>query len=143
MFETENLTVAAQTAGITHRTSPDSRFSNGNGTFFDATAANQFVTYAVPNVAQGTYDVRVGVKKWNNKGQWQCAISRLDQQGSATNVGPVIDTYDPNEVFTEVDLGLWTPGSTSDKAVKFTVTGKNASSAGFGLAFDYIKLIPQ
>ncbi len=143
MFETENLTVAAQTAGITHRTSPDSRFSNGNGTFFDSTAVGQFVTYDVPNVAIGTYDVRVGIKKWNNKAQWQCAISRLDQQGSATNVGPVVDEYDPNEVFTEVDLGLWTPGSTSDKAFKFTVTGKNASGSGFGLAFDYIKLIPQ
>ncbi len=143
MFETENLTVAAQTSGVTHRTSADSRFSNGNGTFFDSTATTQFVTYDVPNVAAGTYDVRIGIKKWNNKGQWQCAISRLDSQGSPTNVGPVVDEYDPNEVFTEVDLGNWTPGSTSDKAVKFTVTGKNASSAGYGLAFDYIKLIPQ
>ena len=143
MFETENLTVAAQTAGITHRVSTDSRFSNGAGTFFDATATGQFVTYDVPNVAAGNYDLRIGVKDWNNKGIWQCAISRLDQQGSATNVGAPYDQYNANEVFTEIDLGTWSPGSTSDKAVKFTVTGKNASSAGYGLAFDYIKLIPQ
>ena len=142
-FETENLTVAAQTAGVTERVGTDSRFSNGAGTFFDATAVNQFVTYDVPNVAAGTYDVRVGVKKWNNRGTWQLAISRLDQQGSPTNVGSPVDEYNSAELFTEVDLGNWTPGSTSDKAFRFMVTGKNASSTAYGLAFDYIKLIPQ
>jgi hypothetical protein len=67
----------------------------------------------------------------------------LDQQGSPTNIGPVIDQYNANEFFTEVDLGNWTPGTTSDKAFKFTVTGKNTASAGYGLAFDYITLYPQ
>jgi hypothetical protein len=103
----------------------------------------QYVTFDVPDIAVATYDVRVGVKDWNNKGQWQLAISRLDQQGSPTNVGSPVDEYNANEVFTEVDLGNWTPGSSSDKAFRFTVTGKNASSTGYGLAFDYIRLIPQ
>jgi hypothetical protein len=143
VFETENLSVAAQTSGIAERIVADARFSNGNGTFFDSTAVNQFVTYDVPNVAAGTYDVRVGVKNWNNKGIWQLAISRMDQQGSPTNVGSPVDEYTASEVFTEVDMGNWTPGSTSDKAFRFMVTGKNASSAGYGLAFDYIKLVPQ
>ncbi len=143
VYETENLTVAAQTSGITHRVGTDTRFSNGAGTFFDATAATQFVTYAVPNVAAATYDVRVGVKEWNNKGTWQLNIARLDGTGGNSNVGPAIDEYTVNEVFTEIDLGAWTPGTTSDKAFKFTVTGKNASSTGFGVAFDYIKLIKQ
>ena len=135
--------MAAQTSGITERISADPRFSNGEGTFFDATAINQFVTYDVPNVAAGTYDVRIGIKKWNNKGIFQLGISRLDQQGSPQNVGSPVDEYASGEVFTEVDLGNWTPGSTSDKAFKFSVTGKNGSSSGYGLAFDYIKLIPQ
>ena len=142
-FETENLTVAAQTTGVTERIATDARFSNDAGTFFDATAVGQFVTYQVPNVAAGTYDVRIGIKKWNNKGIFQLAISRLDQQGSPSNVGSPVDEYASGETFTEVDLGNWTPGSTSDKAFKFTVTGKNASSSAYGLAFDYIKLIPQ
>ncbi len=142
-YEAENLTVAAQTSGIPYRTVADSRFSNGSGTFFDATATGQYVTFDVPDVAVATYDVRVGVKEWNNKGQWQLAVSRMDQQGSPTNVGPVVDTYTAGETFTEVDLGNWTPGTTSDKAFRFTVTGKNASSTGYGLAFDYIRLIPQ
>ena len=97
----------------------------------------------MPNIAARTYDVRVGIKSWNNKGIWQLAISRLDQQGSPTNVGPAVDEYTSGEGLSEFDLGHWTPGTTSDKAFKFTVTGKNASSTGYGVALDYIKLIPQ
>ncbi len=143
VFQTENLTVAAQTAGITHRTGTDTRFSNGVGTFFDSTAAGQFVTYAVPDVAAGTYDVRVGVKDWNVRGIFQLSVQRLDGTGGSSNVGPATDEYTANETFTEIDLGNWVPGTTSDKAFKFTVTGKNAASTGFGLSFDYIKLIKQ
>ncbi len=142
-FEAESLSVAAQTTGITYRVVADARFSGGSGSFFDSTATGQFVTFDLPNVAAGTYDVRVGYKAWNNKGIFQVAASRLDQQGSASNVGSPVDSYSANEVFTEVDLGSWTPASTSDKAFKFTVTGKNSSSAGYGLAIDYITLIPQ
>ncbi len=141
--EAESLTVAAQTAGITYRVSNQNQFSAGKAAYFDATAVNQSLTYAMPNIAAGTYDIRVGLKAWNNKGIWQLAISRLDGQGALTNVGPPIDEYTANETFTEVDLGNWTPGTTSDKAFTFTVTGKNASSSSYGLDFDYILLIPQ
>ena len=142
-FETENLAVAAQTSGVTERVATDARFSNDAGTFFDATAVSQFVSYDVPNVGAGTYDVRIGVKDWNNKGIWQLNIARLDGTGGSSNVGSPYDEYTAGEVFTEIDMGHWTAGSTSDKAFKFTVTGKNSSSAGYGLAFDYIKLVPQ
>ena len=42
-----------------------------------------------------------------------------------------------------VTVGTWTIGSLSDKWVKFLVTGKNASSGGYNVAIDYIKLTPQ
>lgn len=142
-YETENLSIAAQTSGVTVTTSADPQFSNTAGTFLNATATGQFVTYDVPNLAAGTYDVRVGVKTWNNKGIWQLAISRMDQQGSPTNVGSPIDEYSANTGYAEVDLGSWTPGTTSDKAFRFMVTSKNASSSGYQIAFDYIRLIKQ
>ena len=142
-FEAETLTVAAQTPSVTYRLVSDARFSAGTGSFFDATAAGQFVTFDVPNIAARTYNIRIGVKTWNNKGIFQLAISRLDQQGSPTNVGSPVDEYSAGEVFTEVNLGNWAPGTTSDKAFRFTVTGKNASSTGYGLAIDYITLTPQ
>ena len=142
-FETESLSVAAQTSGITERVGTDVRFSGSAGTFFDSTATSQFVTYDLPNIAAGTYDVRVGMKKLNTRGIWQLAISRMDSQNSPTNLGSPVDQYASVETFTEVDLGNWSPGTTSDKAFKFTVTGKNASSTGYTLCFDYIRLIPQ
>ncbi len=143
MFEAESLTVAAQSSGITYRLGSDARFSGDEGSFFDATAAAQYLTYAVPGISAWTYDVRVGIKSWNNKGICQLNIARLDGTGSSSNVGAPIDEYTAGEVFSEVDLGNWTAGTTSDKAFKFTITGKNASSTGYGLSFDYIKLIPQ
>jgi hypothetical protein len=70
--------------------------------------------------------------------------------GSATNVGPVIDEYaaNPNVYeYVELDLGAWSPGSTSDKWFRFNVVGKNAASSGTSyndsLSIDYIELIPQ
>jgi hypothetical protein len=143
VFEAETLTVAAQTSGITYRTAADPSFSGGAGSYFDATAANQYVTFDVPNIVAGTYDVRIGVKTWNNKGQFQCAISRLDNLGGPTNVGPVIDEYSLNTVYTEFDLGNWSPATTSDKGFRFMVTGKNTSSSGYGIDIDYIKMVPQ
>ncbi len=142
-FETENLSVAAQTAGITYRTAADSRFSNASGTFFDATVVNQFVTLDVPNLAAATYNVCLGVKGWNNKGMFQLAVSRLDSQGNPANVGPVVDEFAAGEVFPEVELGSWTPASTSDKAFRFLITGKEAGSGGYGIGLDYIRLIKQ
>jgi hypothetical protein len=142
-LEAESLAVAAQTAGVTYRVAGETQLSGGEAVYFDATAAGQFLTLDVPGITAATYDIHVGIKSWNNKGIWQLAISRLDAQGSATNVGPAVDEYTADETFTEVDLGNWAPGSTSDKAFKFTVTGKNAASAGYGLAIDYILMIPQ
>ncbi len=143
LFEGENLTVAAQTAGVTVRSVADAAFSNGNGLFFDATAASQFITLDVPNLAAATYDVGLGVKAWNNKGTFQLAISRLDNQGSPANVGSPVDTYTANSIYPDIELGSWAPGTTSDKAVRFMITGKNASSTGYGIAVDYLRFIKQ
>ncbi len=141
-FETESLSVA-NSSGDPVRIITDARFSNDAGTIMDATATNDFITFDVPNVAAGTYDVRVGVKKYNPRGIIQLAVSRLDNPNGFNNVGAAFDEYSATEIFTEIDLGNWTPGTSSDKAFKFTVTGKNASSSGYSLCFDYIKLLPR
>jgi hypothetical protein len=142
-YEGEALAVHAQTAGITARVGTDPGLNNDAAAFFDATAATQFVTYDVPNIQAGTYDIRVGIKDLNNRGQFQLSVQRLDGTGGSSNVGGVVDEYALNATYTVVDLGAWTPGSTSDKAFTFTITGKNAASSGFGIAVDYIELIKQ
>jgi hypothetical protein len=62
-------------------------------------------------------------------------------------VGPVVDEYSATVLYTEADLGTWSPGTTSDKWFRFNVVGKNAASGGssynYALAFDYITLTPE
>ena len=67
------------------------------------------------------------------------SFSRLQQRG---RLGSTIDMYGAS-AFTSVDIGTWTIGSTGNKTVRFNVTGKNASSSGFVVAIDYIKLTSQ
>jgi hypothetical protein len=142
-FPTELLTVAA-TSGLAQRIIPDLRFADGEGTILDATAVGNYVTYVVPNVAAGSYDVRVGVKAYNTRGIWQLAVGRADNfNGTKSNVGAPQDEFAASDTFTEYDLGTWAPGTTSDKWFQFMIVGKNAGSTGYSESFDYIRLIPR
>ncbi len=141
IYQAEDLIVTDKSTD-THRVLYDGRFIEGQGTQLDASAVGDYVTYKVKGVAAGNYDFRVGVKKFNNKGTWQNSIAAFGST-SFTNHGSPVDEYSSSENYTEVDLGALTIGTTGDKSFKFTVTGKNASSSGYTIAFDYIKLIPQ
>jgi hypothetical protein len=139
-YEAETLAIAAQSTD-THRIIDAPQFSNGQGTILDSDAISDFVSYTVPNVAAGNYRVKVGVKKFTSRGFVQLAIGRADNfAGTATNVGSPMDLFAPGEEWTEIDLGMWSPISTSDKQFRFTVTGKNAASSNYTLSIDYIKL---
>ncbi len=142
-YEAESLTWAAWN-GPTPRGLADSRFSGGNGIILDGTYVGSFLTFLVPNVAAGSYGVKVGVKNYTGRGIWQLAVGRADSFATTkSNVGPGYDQYNPNEVFTEIDLGAWAPGTTSDKWFQFMITGKNGNSASYTECIDYITLTPQ
>ncbi len=142
--ETESLGVAALSSGVTHRILSEEDMSGNAGTILDSTATGQYVTYLVPNITAGTYNIRVGVKNANTRGIWQLAIGRSDDfNGSQHSQGAQQDSYSPFTAFKEIDLGSWTPASSGDKWFRFMITGKNASSSGYSEAFDYIKIIPQ
>jgi hypothetical protein len=142
-FEAEALAVLSETSGVQTGGSADPNDSAGNAEYFDATAVGQYIDLLVPNITAGTYDVRIGMKKGNNRGRWQLNCARADGTDGSSNVGPVVDEYSANTTYTYVDLGNWAPGTTSDKAFKFTVTGKNASSSSDWVVIDYIQLIAQ
>ncbi len=135
--ETESLIATATT---NHRLIGSSSFSGGVGTILDATVIGDSVTYTVPSVSSGSYNVKVGVKKASSRGTFQLAI------GSPTvnpvNLGATQDLYSASDSYVELDFGTWTPSSTSDKLFRFTITGKNGSSSGYSESFDYIKLTP-
>ena len=149
-FETESLTVVnylSQAGGTARPLGNDANLSNSNGEILDSNTVGDYITFLIPNVTAGNYDVRVGVKNFFARGQFQTQVGRADSfDTSAQNLGPVVDEYAPDAQFMEVDLGTWTPISTNDKWFRFNVVGKNAASSGSSyntaLAFDYIKLVP-
>jgi len=140
-LETESLKVWAKTPppnGIT----PAQWFgvfkaiaaSGEAGTYFNATAPGQFITYTVPVARAGTYHVRVGIQTKPNKGIFRLAINGARQ-------GAVQDEYNASVGYVVRDLGTVYLNS-GNQAFKFIVAGKNASSTGYRLAFDYIELVP-
>jgi len=137
-FEAEDLAVSDDT-GDTIATNTDGG-SNGAYVQYFSGAVGDYVQFTVPNIAPGTYTLSIGVKKNTNRGIVQTQVNKAGSTPS--DIGSPVDLYGTSQ-FTEVTIGTWTIGSTSDKWVKFLVTGKNSSSSGYNIAIDYIKLTPQ
>jgi hypothetical protein len=98
-----------------------------------AAGPGDFVIYSVPIVADGTYDVKVGIQTQNNRFVFQLAITGLNQ-------GTPQDEYSPTIGYEVRDLGTVTFTSGGYEAFRFVVTGRNPSSSGYTLALDYIDL---
>ncbi len=139
--EGEFLDVASITAGRASSIILAPQFSNGAAAYLNSNAVGNQATYVIPSVPAGTYNVTIGVKKLSGRGIWQLAIGPAG--GGFTNLGTPQDEYAASPSFTSFNLGTWAPGSSSDKWFRFTITGKNASSAGYDMAIDYIQLTPQ
>lgn len=129
--------VIASTAGGDTSTT----YSAAQGTNLQANAANDFVTYAVPIADVGSYGVKVRVRRGTNRGKFQLAVS-TNPTGPWTSVGAVQDLYSSTSTFTELNLTPGTSASLGASTVyfRFLVTGKNASSSGYQLFLDYIRL---
>jgi sugar lactone lactonase YvrE len=130
-FETEALIV--QAASAPHKRLRDPNASAGAYTVLKATVPGDFVTYGVPIAAAGTYNVTVGIQTQNNRGIFQLAIAGVNQ-------GTPQDEYSPTIGYEVRDLGTVTVTSAGNEAFQFLVTGRNPSSRGYTLAFDYIDL---
>jgi hypothetical protein len=136
VYQVANL--AATSSGPTWRQIAWSGFPDGTGAILDATAAGDNVTLTVNVPTAGTYDVKVSMKDLNTRGIYQLAIN-------GANVGVAQDEYQTtgSGAFIVTDLGNFNFAAAGNYAFKFTVTGKNASSSGFTIAFDDITLTPQ
>jgi hypothetical protein len=126
-LQSEVLAVNAQTASRTHVVLSDAAYTNGKGTRFDATATGDFVTYAIPVAKTGSHAISAKVRKGNDRGIYQVAISS-SPSGPWTNLSTAQDLYASSQSFATLSLGSVTFGSTGTKYVRFTVTGKNASN---------------
>ena len=111
--------------------------SGGAAGKLSSNAVGDYIAYILPDVPAGTYDVAVCVKKYSSRGQFQLSIDGIAQGG-------VQDQYAAtNGYYEELPLGEKTFTSSGARVFTFTVTGKNASSPGYSLMFDTIKLTPR
>ncbi len=141
--EAEQAQVVSNTSGIGVRIIDDAAGSGSSASIQDATATGNSIAYLVQNLSAKSYTVKVGYKAIGTRGQVQLAIGPAGST-TPTNQGTPIDEYAATAAFTSTTVTTaWTPGSSSDKWVWFTVTGKNASSTGFTSCIDYIQFIPN
>ena len=107
----------------------------GSGSWVNLNAHNTgaWVEFTLPNVAAGTYDIKVNIQKFANGGQAQTAIG-------GSNQGSVIDFYNGGSAADPFPIGTKTFSNTGNKTIRFTITGRNAGSSGHKIAIDRIIL---
>lgn len=132
-YEVEGLS-ATVSSGDTRTTHNDTNASSGRFDKLNANAVNDYIEYTANVPAAGTYTVKARVKKLSDRGKLQLRVD-------GAIVGTEQDEYTAaGEVYEELTLGTATFAASGSHTFRFTVTGKNASSTGYVLAFDTIRL---
>lgn len=111
----------------------DANLSGSAGDKLNAIGAGSYVAYTVDIPQPGTYDIKVRSKAFSDRGIYQLSID-------AANFGSQQDEYQASTAYVEKDLGNYYFSTAGNKQFKFQVVGKNASSSGYSLLFDYVKL---
>lgn len=119
-----------------------SSYSNGKATKLSANASGDFVTIGIPVRGPGTYAISARVHKGADRGKFQLAVVD-DATGVFVNVGSAKDTYASSSTLSTLSIGTKSFNSPGLKSFRFKVTGRNSSSTGYKLYFDYVKLVKQ
>src|SRR5205814_2092803 len=108
----------------------DSNWSEGAGAYLSANGVGDFVTYSVPIPQPGSYNIKLRIQTGPKKGIFQLAIGGIDQ-------GSTQDEYSPNVAYEYRDLGTATFTTAGKKQFTSKVTGRNPSSNGYTISYDY------
>jgi hypothetical protein len=135
--ETDSLGLGPK-SGEAHQKYTDPECSGNVCTSFEGSSNTAYITYHARVNRTGTYNLKIRMKKNNNRGKFQLQIG--PQGGGLANYGAQQDLYSATPAFVEINFGNVTFGTVGVKAFKFQLTGKNAASSNYFLYFDYIKL---
>jgi hypothetical protein len=138
LFEVENLPV---TASGPYHAFTEAGASGGGAISLDATAVGQSITFALPYLAAGTYDLAVLVKKGPSRGISQISINDA-ASGTFKDVGSPVDLYNASLLYISLAPVRLTLSSAGTKYLRFTVTGKNASSSNYWIVPDSLNFVP-
>jgi Legume lectin domain/MBG domain (YGX type) len=131
------VSLPAVSSGPTLRTFTWTGFPAGTGTILDATKAGDNVAFTVNVANAGTYAVSVNSKQLNTRGIFQLTVDGIPASTSG-------DEYNSNGngVLGNLNLGTFTM-TTGSHTFLFTVTGKDAVSAGYSISFGQLTLTPK
>lgn len=131
-YEAESSAPSASSAG--YNVSSEAENSNSAVIQLSGTpAVGAWLQFTLTNVPAGTYNVNVYFKANTNRGICQGSID-------GTNLGGTMDEYSSSAVYQQsFPMGSKT-FTAGNHTIRFTVTGKNASSSAYALNIDKIVL---
>lgn len=138
VFEAENLDFSA--SGPYH-TFSEAGVSGDGAVSLDATGVGQYITFTLPYLAAGAYDLTVRVKMLDARGIAQMSIGDT-ANGPFTTLGSPLDFYAASATYTNLVTLRVTNATSGPKYLKFTVTGKNASSSSYQIVLDTFTFVP-
>ena len=138
-WQTELLSVAARGPAAHRVVIAPAGLDRGGGTEYAAASAKgEFLTYRLPIAEPGFYDITVGALQTPKGGTVQLAIAE-NEQGPWVDLGTPLDVFAPMPTF--VAFGPFRGPlfrTAGQKLLRFTVTGKSASSSGYQVSLDYL-----
>ena len=132
VFEAEALTKTL--SGGSSALNTESAASGGRWLKFFPTSFGQSITFTLPNVSAGSYDLSVRYKRDPDRGR---ATFWLD----GAQVGTEIDQYASTSAFVEVSLGSITWGAAGSHGVRVVASSSSRSSRN--LSVDSFILVPR
>src|SRR5579884_1381462 len=133
-FEAENLSYTG--SGATTSVQTDTNSSGGKWVELAGNSTGDNISFTVPNVPAGTYQLKMEWKGNNNRGKLQLAVD-------GANLGSVLDQYASGQSYPTTTFGNVTFSATANHTVRLTVTGKNSASSGYILSADKFTLVGQ
>lgn len=134
-YEAESL--ARTSSAVGSKVTSEAAASGGQYVEFNGTAAaGAWIEFTLANVAAGTYDLKLLYKANSNRGIVQASVDGVNQ-GTTCNQYAAAAAY-------KVACSLGTKALTAgNHKLRFTVTGKLASSSGYQMVVDQIALTFQ
>jgi alpha-galactosidase len=133
-FEAETTTYTA--SGATASVQVDAAASGGKWLQLAGNSTNDYLEMTSPQVAAGTYQIKLVWKANNNRGKLSFKID-------GTQVGSTLDQYASGVSFVTTTIGTQTFSAPGTHKIRLTVTGKNSASSSYNLSADQIVLIKQ
>ncbi len=128
-YEAEHLKRKVQ--GASAKISVEDKASYKSVVIFEANGKDDAISFTLPNVRKGTYNLVIRAKMANSRGTYVASID-------GTQLGSSKSFYSTSTKYQYFRFGKKTFSKTGNKVVQLKVTGKSSKSKGYKLGIDQI-----